>query len=231
MNIKIGLIIYARLSSSRLKEKALLNLNESNILSNVVNICKNINVEIVLATSTREEDDALELIAKSCKVKCFRGDLNDVAKRTIDCLISYKFDYFIRVNGDSLFVPYELINQYIGTQLYNFDIVTNVMNRTFPYGYSVEIIKSETFINCYKFFNDSEKEHITSYFYSNKQSFNIYNIILPEKVRFFVNTSLTIDILEDYELINEMFNIDKFIQYKNLEEIVSLNNIVKNKIK
>ena len=53
-----------------------------------------------------KQDDKIIKICKKNKVKYFRGDLNNVFKRTVDCLKKYNLDSFVRINSDRPFVDY-----------------------------------------------------------------------------------------------------------------------------
>ena len=52
----------------------------------------------------------------------------------------------------------------------NFDIITNLMPRTFPKGHSVEIIKTKIFLKYFGNIKDRfDKEHVTPFFYKKKR--------------------------------------------------------------
>lgn len=77
-NKRVGIVIQARYSSTRLLGKILLSLPyQSNItlLQQIVNRSKAINIvdEVVIATSKNEENDVLENLANSAGVKLYRG--------------------------------------------------------------------------------------------------------------------------------------------------------------
>ena len=62
-------------------------------------------IKIIIATSNSYADNKIYLYCKKKKFLCFRGSLDDVFKRTIDCCKKYKLDYDYenvfnyRVNG------------------------------------------------------------------------------------------------------------------------------------
>ena len=78
---KIGCIIQARMSSSRLPGKVMLNVEEQNpmiyhVLKQVFasKLCE----QIVVATTILSEDDKIESFLKNMNVECFREDTNNV---------------------------------------------------------------------------------------------------------------------------------------------------------
>jgi len=212
-------IIQARMSSNRLPMKMLRLVNKKNLLERVhsqVLKSKKINLAIV-ATSLNKEDD---LIYKFCKKKnfnVFRGSLNDVSKRFIDVINYYSAESFIRINGDSPFILPNIIDKAVN--LFNrsgVDLVTNIYPRSYPKGQSVEIINSKTFIKSYKFQNNSQKEHVTKYFYDNFKNYKIKNFKLNTDFNYL---SLAID--NQYDLKNAR-KIAKIFDKKNLniEELI-----------
>ena len=85
----IAIIIYVRLNSKRLPEKAFLKINSKSILEILIDRIKNFskyNLSIIVATSREKTDDKLLDFCKKKKIKIFRGSLNDIHKRTYDCI-------------------------------------------------------------------------------------------------------------------------------------------------
>jgi len=139
-------------------------------------LCRSTN-DIIVATSTEESDDAIEIFCKRYGVKCYRGSLSDVAGRFKAVLDSYPCDAFVRVNGDSPLLDQRLIDKGIDIFLNeHFDMVTNALVRTHPKGQSVEILRSDIFCDAYGKMRESEDlEHVTKYFYKNQNNFKIFN--------------------------------------------------------
>lgn len=220
MNNKIIAIIFARFDSSRLPGKALIEVNNEPILGYVINRAKKIkNIEhVVLATTDREIDNPLVEFAQKRGVLVFRGDLQNVAKRALDCANDFKADYFIRLNGDSPFLDFDLISKSM-ENIANFDFITNLKPRTFPYGIAVEIIKTKFFEKHFALFGPKEKEHIFSYFYNDKVEMRAKYITAESDNQ---DVILTIDELKDlekFEMINSQIGIDiNNMGYKELIE-------------
>ena len=208
-------IIYARLSSRRLPRKALLPLvNETSLIEVVIKrLQKNDDYKIVLATSENIEDDELALIAEKYGILFFRGNLNDVAKRTIDCIDKFNIDYFARINGDSPFIDSSLIANGFKLVQDNYrDLVTNIFPRSFPYGYSLEVLNAKKFKSLYSQFEETHREHITSFYYENIDAMRYLN--LSTNLDFEQQIRLTVDTETDY--IN-IFNL--FKSYPDLMEL------------
>ena len=198
-------IIQCRLSSKRLKKKALLKINKLPIIWHVVNsLRKSKKLKgIIVATSNKKNDNKLVNYLKSKKITYFRGDLKNVADRLCRCATKYKERYFLRISGDSPLIDYKIVNKCIELHEKNkkFDITTNTFPRTFSQGQSVEIIKTNILKYNNKYMNDFEKEHVTTYFYKNFNKFKIKNFKSRNKNNF----KMSIDTKTDLKKIKKFF--------------------------
>ena len=95
--MKIGAIIFSRMSSGRLPGKAMLDISGKTLLNRVIERTKSIKLidHICIATSTNIEDDVIESTAEFLGIDVFRGDLNDVAGRAISAADYYGYDHFL----------------------------------------------------------------------------------------------------------------------------------------
>ena len=161
---------------------------------------------LVVATSKNKSDDKLVAHLKKSKIKYYRGDLNNVAKRLVNAAKKYKQNYFLRINGDSPLIDYKIINKAVNIFKKNkkkkFDIITNVFPRTFPKGQSVEIINVNAISYNLHNMNKNEKEHVTQYFYKNSSNFSIKNFKSKKKIL----VKMTVDIKKDIDNIIKILN-------------------------
>ena len=91
---KVGAIIVARLSSSRLPNKAILKINDTPSICLVIRRLKKIKRldQIILATSKEKKDYQLIKIAKKENIQFFRGSLNNVVNRYYMAAKKFKLD-------------------------------------------------------------------------------------------------------------------------------------------
>ena len=133
------------MSSSRLPSKALIEINGRSLLGRVIDITKLIEGvdEIVVATSTKSEDEPIKKFVNNEKITLFRGNLNDVCVRALDVCNKYNFDKFVRICGDRPFFSPKLISDLIElSNNSNFEIITTTFPRTYPPGLTCEILKT-----------------------------------------------------------------------------------------
>jgi spore coat polysaccharide biosynthesis protein SpsF (cytidylyltransferase family) len=176
--MKIKLIIQARMDSSRFPGKSFHMLNGKPALSLLIDsLCLLLNKNaIIIATSSNLSNDVIREYGLKENIQVFSGDENNVADRFYKVLKRINCDYFVRLNGDSpLFCAQELA-KYIEFKKLELskDIYTTTVNRTYPKGSNFEIVKTSVFTEHYRLFNDPDHfEHVTKYFYDNKEHFSI----------------------------------------------------------
>lgn len=206
-------IIIARLDSKRLPNKALRIVNGLPLIYYVLTRAKCIPGidNIVVATSNRPTDDRLAAYVVSQGIDIYRGSLENVALRVLNCAIKFKADYFVRLNGDSPFLDSSLIAQGINyCRNGKIDFVTNLIDRSFPYGISVEIIRTDAFKRAYtRMTQPEEHKHITQYLYSHLEEFN-YKTITSSRPE--LNSArVAIDTDDDFELFKHI--VDKLGEF------------------
>jgi spore coat polysaccharide biosynthesis protein SpsF len=220
----IKLFIQARMSSSRLPGKMLMEIKGKPILGYVVESVANVS-EVglpIILTSIDSSDDPIVDFCNELNLQCFRGSLNDVAGRFINTIDLTCCDAFVRVCGDSPLIDYRLIDR--GIKHFKrgvFDIVTNIHPRTFPSGQSVEVVRSLPFIRAYESMQDiDEFEHVTKCFYNNPENYSICNFISEDD---YSVVKLTVDTSDDLKIIEGIINKMTKVHYQyNYFEVIEL---------
>ena len=217
---RMAIIIYARLSSSRLPKKVLLKVGSRPlilfIIDRIINNSK-YNLPIIVATSRNKSDNELEEFCKENKIKLFRGKLNNVYKRSLDCFKKFKLNSFIRVCADRPFFDVKLMDKMIKKFLSNkFDIITNQYPRTYPKGLSCEISKTNIFFKNKNIqMTPNQREHIFNYFYKNNEMFKIYNYTIHKNFQKLYKKDFSINNNKDLIKINKLYK--KYINQNYLD--------------
>ncbi len=158
---------------------------------------------IIVATSEDTSDDEIVEFCKGLDIECFRGSLNNVAERFKYAANYYNLDAFVRICSDSPLLDPQIVDEHV--QLFrqgSAELVTNVVDRKFPHGQSVEVISTDVFSQAVNKMDLPEHfEHVTGYFYENCDEFAIKQIKCPIEC---VGTSFVIDTLADFTRIEAL---------------------------
>lgn len=188
------------MASERLPGKVLMPLEGVPILEWVVRSAKRSHEapEVVVATSEHVSDDPIANWCSSTNTLCFRGPLDDVARRVREAAAASDLKVFARVCGDSPLLDHRLIDRAfrIYRDVAPIDIVTNVALRTFPKGQSVEVVSLEALDRLLEHdLTPVEQEHVTAGFYARAGEFAIasFESDAPE----LAEPPLVVDTLDD----------------------------------
>ncbi|RLF44001.1 MAG: acylneuraminate cytidylyltransferase [Thermoplasmata archaeon] len=226
--MKKGIIIQARIDSTRLRGKVLLRLpfgSNTSVIETIIRRCKKTTIidSIILATTRQTNDDILEKIAISENIKIFRGSENNVLERFYCAAKKENLDTIIRITADNPCIDPILVDNILRAHIEgNWDYTTT---EGYPVGLGIEVFNfdalEEAYKNATKYY---EKEHVTPYIYRNPQKFKI-NIVKALKELYAPDIRITLDTEEDYALLCAVFDYlypkDK---YFNAYDIVNLFN-------
>lgn len=214
--MKIGFLLVARLKSTRLPYKVMLDLNGKTVLEREINRIKQIKGldTIVVCTSTNPQDRPIIDTAKDNNVYYFSGDGKDVVKRLVTAAKLHNIDYFVTITADDPLFSVRYANRVVDelkTGKYDYVKISGLPLGTDVYGISTvaieTILKVKTVINTeyWKYLIDKSE------IFNIKEIQSIYN---SENVR------LTLDYEEDYELINFLYNKIEFKNYLPLRKVM-----------
>lgn len=224
--MKTGFIILCRFNSSRLPGKILREINGKPILKYIFESLSQVidSENIIVATSEEETDNPIVEYCQKNKINFYRGSLDNVALRFLNCAKHYNLDFATRINGDNLFVDVQTIAKMLKVVETNkYDFVSNVKNRTFPKGMSVEMVRTSHFEESYKLFDKPDFfEHVTLYLYQNDTDKNYYyhfNYVCSESA----GVQMAIDDIQDFERASKIIaNFTKEHYKYSLKEVFEL---------
>lgn len=195
------ILVQARSSSARLSRKVLLEVGGKPLIQYQMDRILTYfdGSKLVIATSIESSDDELASYAKDQDWNVFRGPLERVATRFYQALQVYPCQAFFRVCADSPCYDPKLMLQ--AGEIYEagqFDIVTNCFPRSFPKGFSTELINSNVFKESYQeLCKQDDNEIFTQFYYRNPTRFRIHNFQCPKGD--FSTTTQCVDTAEDLE--------------------------------
>ena len=242
--MKIGAIIEARMSSSRLPGKVLMTAANKPFLLHLVDRLKRVKKidKIIIATTNNKKDEAIIKFCKKNNISFFRGSEDNVMQRVILAAKKYKLDLITEVTGDCPIIDYRIIDQCLEIFLSNkVDYVTNCHIRSYPDGMDVQVYKLKTLIKSSKMTkNKLDQEHVTLHIRKNPSIFKTINL-MPNRDIYWPELGLTLDEHKDYLLLkkiiehfykkkNKLFSCEDVINFLRFnKKIRNINRIVKRK--
>ena len=221
----IPIIIQARQSSKRLPSKVMTNFCSGlKMIEYQYNRLKNNYNNVVIATSTCNSDDEMCKYFEEKGIRYYRGSLNNVMKRLLDCfdnLSEPAEEWFVRVGGDDPMVSIEgieimfdkLKHGYINKDI---DMYYSSYDGGMMYGCAVEMFRVEKYREVVKYLNDQQEEESRKNFFqehtkpafldqivTNKLRIKTMRADIPEKYRV-DGVWLSIDYPEDFLLVSHL---------------------------
>jgi spore coat polysaccharide biosynthesis protein SpsF len=119
MNIHTIAIIQARMKSSRLPDKVMLDIAGKPMLQHVIERTSRAKMvqQVVVATTTGADEDPIAELSASINVPCFRGSLQDVLDRYYQCAKKYSPDVVVRITADCPVIDAGLIDETVSVLL------------------------------------------------------------------------------------------------------------------
>ena len=217
----IGIIVQARMNSTRLPGKVLMKLDELTVLDYVINQIRSATKcdKIVIATTNFPDDDKIVNHFANCDIDFFRGESENVLDRYYNCAKKFGIDPIIRITSDCPLIDPEILDNGI-TKFQNdkVDYISNNKPRTFPYGMDFEIFSFESLETTWENAKlPSEQEHVTPFIFNNPDKFSIGRI---ENSQNFSGIRITIDRINDLEVVRDIVSKIK-------ERPILLKNLIK----
>jgi spore coat polysaccharide biosynthesis protein SpsF len=228
---KVGIISQARMTSTRLPGKILLESNGKTMLEHHIGRLNKSGIPVYVATTVNTTDDPIIAFCESRQIQSFRGDEENVLERFYQCAVHYELDTIIRVTSDCPLIDGKIVADAVKKYLqWNEENVyySNCLERTFPRGLDFEIFSFQSLDEAYR--NATElfqKEHVTPYINRNESG----KIILRHFKTAEDHSDLrwTLDTQEDYLLLNTMISEYKVenMDYAEIIQVVSKNPVLK----
>ena len=202
----IGIIIQARMNSTRLPGKSVKILAGKALINHCIDKCKKTGLPVILAVPSSDT-----IFEKIVDVPIFYGPENDVMKRYILCANKYSFSTIIRITGDNPLTNPEIIlgvlqqhqkeeNEYTSTRyLENGNIKSTTCK-----GLSVDIFEYSLLERSYENASNNDKEHIVTHFLKHPCKKGIYTN--HQKI----NANYSVDTQEDFERVEKILNNQLF---------------------
>jgi spore coat polysaccharide biosynthesis protein SpsF len=200
-------IVQARMASSRLPGKVMLDLCGKTILERVLERARSSNTvdEVWLATSIEAQDDIIELVGKRNNARIFRGNPEDVLDRFCNIVVKSGADIIVRITADNPFTESRFIDLGVNELVRNG--LDYVAFKNIPYGSGIEVVTREALL--YSTLHTQEKEHrehVTLFIRNHKDLFKLYYVEPPSEALKRPDLSVTIDHMDEYVRLYKAFS-------------------------
>lgn len=230
---KVVVITQARIGSTRLPSKVMLDLNGTSLLAVHIRRLKQVKGadQILVATTLEDGVEQITNTAKKFEIDYYQGSTDDVLDRFYKAAKTNNADIVVRLTSDCPLIDPQLIDDVIGLMLSKrIDYCANILKEEFPDGQDVEVM---TFASLEKAWSEailkSDREHVTPFIRRNS-SFNGGNLFKSENFSAPKNMNhirMTVDEKSDLDtiklLIRKLGNSASWLEYanyleKNIEE-------------
>lgn len=209
MAVRVLAIIQARLGSTRLPGKTLMEIAGRPMLAHVIERASAIpGVEgIVLATSVNPLDDRLVQFAQEAGLPWVRGREDDVLDRFRVAISEHPAEAVVRVTPDCPLLDPGVSGLVVAEYLRrkgSVDYVSNVHPPTYPDGLDTEVFSRQGLERAWREAHlPVDREHVTTYIWRNPERFRLANVSHTEDLS---TLRWTVDTAADLELVRAVYS-------------------------
>lgn len=200
-------IIQARMGSTRLPGKVLMDVRGKSTLARVIGrLSRSTRIsQIVIATTNSKADDAIVAEAEHRGIACFRGSEQDVLSRYFGAAQEFRADLIVRITSDCPLIDSEVVDRVIAGSIdAGADFASNCLQRTYPRGLDTEVFTMNALCRGIEIADRShQREHVTSVFYERPDLFRLHSVAGDHD---YTRYRWTLDMPEDLALIRAIYS-------------------------
>jgi len=207
-------IIQARMGSSRLPGKVLRDVCGKPMLAHIVervSSSRGIN-RVVVATSDKSADRAIQAFCAEKQFDCFRGDEQDVLDRFYQAAKYFNAERVVRITADcplaDPMIIGNLINYFANGEYDHVGVATGagalfLDGGRYPDGYDAECMSTTALDRAWREATEqTDREHVTPYLWRQPEKFNL--AMLKSEIDY-SSLRLTVDTEEDFQLVQKIY--------------------------
>jgi len=202
---KVVIIVQARMRSTRLPGKVLLEVGGKPLLTYLLERLQKVKNadEVVVATTKNKEDDSIVQLCEGLGVRVYRGSDGDVLERFNETAVQFDADVVVRITADCPLMDPSIVEYVIQEYAdHKAEYASNTLDRTYPRGMDVEVFSTNLLSEVADIaVHLSDREHVTSYIYTHPHKYLLNSVRSSQD---FSKYRWTVDTAEDFKLISKM---------------------------
>ena len=200
-------ILQARMRSSRLPGKVLMDICGKTMIERVVERVKKTETinKIVVATTKKPDDDEIVNECKKIVNTIYRGSEEDVLDRYYYAAKKFGAHAIVRITCDCPLIEPIIIDKVVRAFLKESpDYASNTLERTYPRGLDVEIMTKDALKKAWEEAGKPyERTHVTPYIYQHSK---VYNLLSVKNAEDLSAGRWTVDTQEDLIFIRKIYS-------------------------
>ena len=201
--------IEARMTSSRLPGKIMMSLAGRPSLEQIVDRvrrAKHVD-QVVIATTTNWQDDAVEKWARAYGVSIYRGSEDDVLLRVLEAQRAFKGEIVVELTGDCPFLDPGIIDEVVRFYVeHDYNYVSNSKVRSYPLGFDVKVFSLADLEEVNRISQDpADREHVSLYLYEHPEKFSAHTLMAPPELHR-PQMRICVDTPEDFAVAESIYN-------------------------
>lgn len=203
--MKIVAIVQARVGSTRLPGKVLLDLAGEPMLARVVDRLQGARRldEVIIATTTMPQDDAIIALCEERGWRFFRGDEHDVLDRYYHAARARTADVVVRITSDCPLIDAGVVDDTIAAFLERQPALDYAVNGGFPRGLDTEVISAGALNRAWREASDPAlREHVTAHIYRHPSDYRLFQLTHEPDLS---HLRWTVDTPEDFQVAELIF--------------------------
>lgn len=202
-----AIVVQARMGSTRLPGKVLKDIAGRPMLSYQLERLRRVRRadRLVIATSERTADDAIEALCATESIACVRGSESDVLSRYHAAVERFPARTVVRVTADCPLIDPALVDEAIGAFEVapgRYHYVSNMLESTYPYGMAVEVFSAQALRDAHREAKDpTEREHVTPFIYRRPERYRLKSLTMKPNLS---HHRWTVDTPEDFDLVSRL---------------------------
>jgi spore coat polysaccharide biosynthesis protein SpsF len=199
----LGIVLQARMGSTRLSGKSLLPLGGSTLVEQAMAALALVKAELRVLATDEASAEALSPAAERRGFELLVGPADDVLARYCLAIKRYAIDRVVRATGDNPLVSYELANLLVARAAELPSDYSGYLGM--PLGMGVEVVAAEALLRAEREAHLArEREHVCPYLYDHPELFRIDRPDAPSEY-LLPEARVTVDTREDYDSVLRIF--------------------------